>query len=508
MTQVRSSDHDAPRPRGTGELAVNQNQRACLARHRGTTVLAAPGYSGSWPAGRPSDRIGRAFIIAAARAGADAVELDAPIATPQLFECAREHALLAVARIASAQEIRQAADAGIETFCIEGAIDDLLIQALAEAAACVILNNAAAQAAPLLRNHGIETVILKPHDEFLQEILSPDPRPPQSGPHLGCEIGSAAISAAGAVLAAACRARIIRQRLAVARFPARNNGPQALSQKKFKEMVDNIRAAEKILGRHAPTPRELNTGRGFAIIASQIVANVVVVIDFTETPRLRPDALELLLSRLEKAHNVDTAAAIAPAQLAQSTQRMLAYHKVACYPYHKTWLDAILAVAHETDADAIVWLPARNVLIDPALLDRLIAQHVKSASDYTICPDLPRGLAAEALSVAALRRIAALTDANADAPTTFSLLANRRVFRVHEIILPPEQRRPDLDLTWNEAVKDLFDTVVRTGAETTDDLISRFSIFQPHRTATTTEGGDPGADYSFVGAAQPATSTI
>ena len=95
---------------------MKQNDTACPAAGKAATVLAAPGYCGSWPSGQPSQRMTRAFIIAAARAGADAVELDASAGMAQLADCAREHGLLPVARVNSTDDISPAADAGIDVF--------------------------------------------------------------------------------------------------------------------------------------------------------------------------------------------------------------------------------------------------------------------------------------------------------------------------------------------------------------------------------------------------------
>lgn len=492
---------------------MKQNDTACPAAGKAATVLAAPGYCGSWPSGRPSQRMTRAFIIAAARAGADAVELDASAGMAQLADCAREHGLLPVARVNSADDISTAADAGIDFFFVDAAPDASFIDALAGVASCTILNNGASAAAAELAGRGVDVVTLHPHDLLVQTLEHTGAAVESPA---GCELAASLVpAAAGGVLAAASGACVIRQRLALARSSDKRTGPQALSQKKFKEMVDHIRAAERILGRSGPRRlvversgvarrRDFRSsgrpaaGERSSVVSGQIVANITAVIDFAAAPRLRPDALELLLSRLERARNVDATTAVAPADLPPEIQRMLAFHKAACYSCGDRWLAGIVRIADETDADVIVWLPAQNVLVDPDLLDRTVVQHVKSAADYTICPDLPRGLAADAISTAALRRIAAFTEASADSVTTLSLLSNRRVFRVHQMLVPASQQRPDLDLTWCDATKDLFDSIVRTGSETTDDLIGRFSIYQPRPAMTVTEAGDPHSSYSFV----------
>ena len=485
-----------------------------LAPGRPAAVLAVPGHLRPWPAGRPADRIARAFIIAAAKAGADALELDARHCTHKLVECARRHGLHTVARISEHDGIRRASDAGIKTFHVHAAdIGDSVRPALTRAASCVIVSGPpnASDELEKLKGSGVEVLPLHSHDKLLKRLRGPSAMTefPAGADLFGCDLSpGAAPASVGGVLVAAFGASLVRQRLAVARYFGGDGAPAFLSQKDFREMVRNIRAAERILRRppaDTPQPGSLSmltrrkTGRGvftapdnintnrtqvhpptadgkrYAVVASELVTTVVVAIDLAAGPEVDTAAMDLLLTRLRRARAADRICAILSGSEPEEICDALTERAVEMHRLEESWLAGIVALADKSGADIVAWLPVENVLVDPDLLDQMVIQHVKSGADCTLCSHLPRGLSSKLISKAALQRIAAFTSGSADAPTVHKLLGNHKVFRVEEAAVENSPGEPDLDLTWHPTKKGLFDRTVQTGAESAAELIERFS---------------------------------
>ena len=298
-------------------------------------------------------------------------------------------------------------------------------------------------------------------------------------------------------------------------------------------MVQDIRTAERILGRrHAAAPprsgrslvaertlrrgglisrehfepaagmegkiAKIGVGKGYAFLASELAATIAVAVDVTNAPKMQPEAVELLLSRIGRARTVDHTCAITTGREAEDVRRALARRKANIHRLEESWLGGLLSVASENRADVVVWVPAQNVLTDPELLDRMVIQHVRSGADYTLCSDLPRGVSPRLVSVAALRRISAFAG-DADAATVHKLLSNHKIFRVQETIVESSQCRPDLDLTWHRNKRALFARIVQTGSESASELIARTSRLQDAtRRPSASEAREPFCSYSFL----------
>lgn len=496
-----------------------------------TAVVAAAGFCGTW-----SERIARAFIIAAAKAGVDAVECPAGRHMVQQASFAAEHGLHTVIHVASADDARAAIDAGLQAIHADLACaDDSLANAL-RSADLLLLSNPSAQ--PDILNSLREScprilALYSPLDMVrrLQRSMAGQPDNSADCQPFGFEAaaGLPIPAAITGVMAAASGASVVRQFMALARYFGREDAAHFLSMKDFRELVQNLRAAERIAmklpeqtqrsaaqgrtrtrpvaGRPARdrlSPRD--TAQAGIVIASEIIAKVAAIIDLSA---FAPDAagFELQLARLRSARSIDCIVALAGEASAPLLEKLQVEKlqpeklQVETHPARENWLGGMLACANRYSADVIVWLPAENVLIDHALLDRMIIQHVKSEADCTLCSDLPAGLAARLVSTAALRRIATFTGGSADAQTVAQLLANRRAFRVQEMIVESNLRRPELDLTWRPLVQG----IVQTGTESAAELIERFSQLAPPSESIARE---PYCTFSVVTHGDSTTSTV
>ena len=525
------------------ECALQQTDSVWIAAGCPAAVLAAPGYWGAW-----TDRVARAFIVAAQRAGADAVEVPC-LSAGAVALFAASHGLRTVAHLdtpADPNAIAKAADAGITIFHTDAAhlADASLTEALAGRAHCLVLSGAIPSAECLVRLHdsGLDVVLLFPSADVVTRMQSASRLSPAIAPHVlfGCETTSRQPipAAVMGVMAAASGAAMIRQHLALARYFGREDASHFLTQRDFRELVHNLRAAERIVGVHTmgqsaasesfgePAPQGRRAGtrpaddraaaaaasRGTTALfsrmpgdsvsvtantvrlsghgrffASELVAGVAAVIDLAAAPGTAPDALEMLLKRLKRSGTVDFTTALVLGGEPECIRTLFSQYEIPCTAVRSSWLSAILAAANAVHpTDVLVWLPANNVLADPALIDRMVIQHVKSNSDLTICPDAPRGVAPKLLSAAALQRISTFTAGCADAETVERLLRNRRVFRVQELIVEESLRRPELDLTWHNGTADLFTKIVRSGSESAAELIGLAS----HLTADSASPGD------------------
>jgi len=502
-------------------------------------VLAAPGYCASRPGERLSEQAVRTFIAAAAKAGADAVELGPGQCTGSIVSRARGHGLHAVARVAETGHVCPAVEAGVKIFHVESPhLDDTLRPTLAQAASCVIVSDPAAHSGfARMKDRGVQVLPLHPHSAIADRLrgTSAGGGPGSDDELFGCELGAAALPAsAGGVLVAASGAALVRQYLAVGRYFREEDTPRFLSQKDFREMVESIRATEKFLrpqlaaggrgygsvsapernarlGRVIPPDHFDNpagtqseaartaVGEGYAILASEVVATVVAIIDLTTGSEIDARALEILLPRLEGALTVDEICAIVAGAEPEGIRRSLTERRIALHRIEENWLAGVLDLVEKQKADVVVWLPADDLLVDPGLLDRMVIRHVKSASDYTLCSDLPPGTSPVLMSAAALRRIGAFTGAGADASTVHKLLSNRRVFRVQETTVANTRRKHDLDLTRHNRKRGLFGRTVQTGAENATEPVERVSdIYGEDCRMSESEARRPLCTYSFV----------
>jgi spore coat polysaccharide biosynthesis protein SpsF (cytidylyltransferase family) len=512
-------------------------------------VLAAPGYGGSWPAGPSPERIARAFIAAAGNAGADAVELDAHRYNQGIVAEARERSLRPVARAALAGDVFSAANAGVETFHagLADLDDHALVRALADAATCIIISGVPGcdEALAIFADAGAQVIPLYSHNQLTKcRQAASGGACPRNDVVRGCDLAESAIPAIGGVLVAAFGVSLVRQHLAVERRTGPDGADRFLSQKDFRKMVQDIRAAERILARPEaaePLPHgralvaertlprgelirrdhfeaaadvegkiaKITVGKGHAVLVSELAATIALAIDFTAAPEMQREAVELLLTRTGRARTVDCTRAITTGHEAGGVCEALARFKTDTHQLDGSWLGGVLAIAARARADVVVRVPAQNVLTDPELLDRMVIQHVRSGADYTLCSDLPRGISPGVMSAAALRRISSFTGGAADAATVHKLLSNQKVFRVQETIVESSLRRPGLDLIWHSSKQGLFDRIVETGSESVSQLIARASsIRAASQRPSESEARGPLCTYSFLTTGGGLSSTM
>ena len=521
---------------------MQQTDSAWVLAGKAAAVLAAPGYCGAMP-----ERVARAFVVAAAKAGADAVELPAGCCTPDAAALAARHGLRVVAAVTSAADVAAGAAANADAFRLDSSAqpDAALLEALASAGRQVLVSSApggpnphAHDIAARLAELGAAAILLHPHETLVARLQAAIGLPQESFAQdgavdaalFGCDAAAGDMPlAVDAVIAAASGVALVRRHLAIARYFGQEDSARHLSLREFREMVASLRAAERIIGR-TPAParardrlaadprdrmarlaaRETQTiaGPATAIVASELVATVAAVVDLTQSPDLPLPALQLLLGRLRGARTVDRLCALATGREAARLREALAAAGIDCRDAGESWLADVLAIAERASADALAWVPGRSVLADPSLLDRMTVQHVKSSADLTRCSEAPRGLAATVISVGALRRIAAFTGGAADAQTVLKLLANRRVFRVQETTLDEHMRRPDVDLTWRMQTDGLIRKLARTGTEPAAELVERYSLLGADAASSESVFGEPFSTCITVTHGENHTSTF
>ena len=529
---------------------MQQTDIAWIAAGRRTAVIAAPGYWGSW-----TDRVARAYIVAAQRAGADAVEVPC-VAAPAMARYAAEYGLRLVAHVdtpADPDVVVRAAGAGIEIFHAdsEALADGMLAEALGGRVHCLLVSVESASAGwpGEAAVRGVCAIPIYPSGNFAKRMRPAMRR--LDGP-FGCETTARQPVPASVmgVMAAVAGAAVIRQHLALARYFGRADAAHFLTHRDFREMVQNLRSAERIIEGYRPQAaggRVLSPRPGWAgltapespsttesssspsttespvwrlpsdavsvtaasevlkpavhgrFFASELVAGVTATIDLTGCPTVATHDVATLIARLKRSRTLDSITALVAAERSEKGDRsqepgeppsslptpssclcdpaslseMMAGERIQCVPRGPSWLAGMLELAGVHSADVLVWIPASHVLADPAIIDRMVVQHVKSNADYTFCQDLPAGLAPRLMSVAALRRIGAFTGNHADGETAARLLSNRRAFRVQELLVEERLRRPELDLRWSSGRELLLRRIARTGAESAAELIAR-----------------------------------
>jgi len=511
---------------------LQQTDTAWIAAGRRTAVIAAPGYWGSW-----TDRVARAYIVAAQRAGADAVEVPCG-AAPAMARYAADHGLRVVAHVDTPGDpdlIARAAGAGIEVFHAdaEALADGVLAEVLAGRPHCLLVSVEWASAGwpGETSSCGLYAVPLYPSVSIAKRMRPSSFRPAGL---FGCETTARqpVPAAVMGVMVAVAGGAVVRQHLALARYFGRDDAAHFLTHRDFREMVQNLRAAERIIAAGAgvatqgvvatqegcrppaagyrvrspggspteaaavppdsPSTTEAPISRLPAgavsvtaasevlkpavhgkFFASELVAGVAATIDLTGLCGIGGDAIATLIARLKRSRTLDSITALTATDAPASLREAMTRDGIECVTQGSSWLAGVLELAGMRSADVLVWLPASHVLADPAIIDRMVVQHVKSNADYTFCHGLPAGLAPRLMSVAALRRIGAFTGNHADGETAARLLSNRRAFRVQELLVEERLRRPELDLTWGSGRELLLRRIARTGAEPASELIER-----------------------------------
>jgi len=106
-------------------------------------------------------------------------------------------------------------------------------------------------------------------------------------------------------------------------------------------------------------------------------------------------------------------------------------------------LGRFLAVADEFEPDVIVRLTGDNALVDPAVIDAVVAAHDESGADYTsntLVRTFPRGLDVEAVRPAAIREVERLgADALEREHVTIGVYRRPDAFRLHSVTQVPDR---------------------------------------------------------------------
>lgn len=136
-------------------------------------------------------------------------------------------------------------------------------------------------------------------------------------------------------------------------------------------------------------------------------------------PLLGKPMLERMVERLRRARRSDAIVVATTTHPADDPIVELARAMgVGCYRgSEEDVLDRVLEAAESVEADLIVETTADCPLIDPGVIDQLIATYLANPVDYcsnVLKPTYPRGLDAQVFSVATLRQVAALTTDPAD----------------------------------------------------------------------------------------------
>lgn len=118
-------------------------------------------------------------------------------------------------------------------------------------------------------------------------------------------------------------------------------------------------------------------------------------------------------------------------------------------------LSRYFETAKAFNAETIVRLTADCPLIDPALVDSVVREHIKSGVDYTsnsLKQTFPLGFGTEVFSFATLERsYRAATEAFEREHVTPYIYLNPRLFTLHSIQASGKVKRPDLRLTVDTA---------------------------------------------------------
>jgi spore coat polysaccharide biosynthesis protein SpsF len=129
--------------------------------------------------------------------------------------------------------------------------------------------------------------------------------------------------------------------------------------------------------------------------------------------------LELMVERLKRAEHVDEIV-IATTEDATSDplQQLAERLNIGCFRGSEDdVLARVLGAAQAYDADLIVELTGDCPLIDPALVDHVIARHREGGADYTanlLEKSYPLGFAVQVFPTEVLEEVASLTDDPAD----------------------------------------------------------------------------------------------
>ncbi|MED5549943.1 MAG: hypothetical protein VX529_11355 [Pseudomonadota bacterium] len=114
-------------------------------------------------------------------------------------------------------------------------------------------------------------------------------------------------------------------------------------------------------------------------------------------------------------------------------------------------LSRFLRVADETGATTLVRITGDSPFRDPAVVAKCLVEHREHTADYTRPADghLPKGLRAEVVETAVLRRIAQDPDTTSRdrEHVTVRIRENMAAYRVHLVGFPANLHHPEVDLS-------------------------------------------------------------
>lgn len=135
-------------------------------------------------------------------------------------------------------------------------------------------------------------------------------------------------------------------------------------------------------------------------------------------------------------------------------------------------LSRFVGAVEGTCADAVVRLTGDDPLLDPAVIDQVVAHFVEGGCDYAsniVERSWPRGLDTEVLSIDALRR----SDREGRRPedrehVTFYVRTHPDIFQLRNVEAPDDERWPDLRLCVDtaedyEMIRKVFEALYRLG---------------------------------------------
>jgi spore coat polysaccharide biosynthesis protein SpsF len=164
--------------------------------------------------------------------------------------------------------------------------------------------------------------------------------------------------------------------------------------------------------------------------------------------------LERLIERVRRSNNLNDVVVATTANRADDCIEALCGNiGVKCFRGSEDdVLDRVLRAARSVEADLICELMGDSPLIDPALIDRVIDEHLAGDFDYTsnCYPDntFPVGFGVQVFPTAVLERVSTLTlDPIDRVHVSYFIYRHPDLFRLHGVRATPEFNAPGFRLT-------------------------------------------------------------
>lgn len=156
------------------------------------------------------------------------------------------------------------------------------------------------------------------------------------------------------------------------------------------------------------------------------------------------------LERISRAERIDTV--VLATSIDPSDDPLAEVVAAAGYRVHRGPLADVLSrflqVLDGADDATVVRLTGDNVLCDPAVIDRVIDEHLRSGADYTantLERSYPRGLDVEVFRADALRAVDPLAVASEEREhVTIGIYRRPEIFSLHSVTQTPDRS----DLRW------------------------------------------------------------